>query len=202
MTSHPEAVIKMVMNADLVKEFFPLLQTGVSVTARVGCPLSHFLSDQLNLDSDYVASRVTTIFLDSKPVDDVKTAIIRDGSTIALSGAMPGLVGATMRRGGFYSAMRGSISHERDTADSINRIGTVRVKLFNLLMAELGPAILRCGVIISGSSLSSFFAERADSFWKGCSESLCNGVAVEPATLATDGQFQDRDTIRLYAEFR
>lgn len=202
MTSTPEARIKIVLNEDLLREFFPIFQAGVGMSARVGCSLANFLNDQLNLDSEYIAGRITTIFLDCKPVDNVKTAIIRNGSTIALSGAMPGLVGATMRRGGFYAAMRSSISHENDAADSINKIGTVRVKLFNLLMGELGPALLRRGVIVSASSLFSFFNDRPESFWRGCFETVYNGTPVEPSALSSPPSFGETGTIRLYAEFK
>ena len=34
--------------------------------------------------------------LDGKPVDDIGSSFLHDGSTLALSAAMPGLVGATL----------------------------------------------------------------------------------------------------------
>src|SRR5690349_16233437 len=95
---------------EYMSEFFPLLQQGVRVTARTGCTLAMLLGEEFGLDEAYVARRITTIFLDNSPIDDVHRAIVKDGSTIALSGAMPGLVGATMRCGGYYAAMRGAIT--------------------------------------------------------------------------------------------
>jgi hypothetical protein len=154
------------------------------------------------LDRDYVAARVTTIFLDSKPVDDVTTATVRDGATIALSGAMPGLVGATMRRGGYYAAMRGTISHADSATESGGRIGTVRIKLFNLLLPELGPTLLRRGVLIAAPSLADFLGSRTDTFWQGCSAALCNGTPVGPAFLFSGEPFMDVETVRLYVDFR
>jgi hypothetical protein len=64
---------------------------------------------------------------------------------------MPGLVGATLRRGGFYSAMRSEISWkagdgERDEGDGPP--GTVRLKLFNTVLREIGPALLQRGVMV------------------------------------------------------
>ena len=49
--------------------------------------------------------------LDGKPVDDIGAALVQDGSTLALSAAMPGLVGATLRRGGAYSSFRSAITY-------------------------------------------------------------------------------------------
>ena len=37
--------------------------------------------------------------------------MVGHGDTLALSAAMPGLVGATMRRGGYFAGLRANISH-------------------------------------------------------------------------------------------
>lgn len=128
--------------------FFPLLQKGITVPATVGCTLKNLLTDQFLIPAGYVTDRITTIFLDNHPVDDLDHTIIQNGSRVTLSAAMPGLVGATMRRGGFYAALRQGISHllESDTAD--DACGTVRLKLFNLLLAEIGPLVLARGMIL------------------------------------------------------
>src|SRR5512141_169430 len=86
---------------DRLAAFYPLLQSGVVVRCRVGCTLGDLLSLQWGIAPEYVARRVTTVFLNSRAIDDVSTALVTAGATIALSGAMPGLVGATMRRGGY-----------------------------------------------------------------------------------------------------
>jgi hypothetical protein len=67
---------------------------------------------------------------------------------------MPGLVGATMRRGGFYAALRQGISHVLDSGTSANECGTVRLKLFNLLLAELGPLVLARGLLLEPYELN------------------------------------------------
>jgi hypothetical protein len=152
------------MEPDRLGEFFLLLQQGVVVSARVGCTLDDLLSGQLGISPDYVRQRVTTIFLDGRPIDDVTRAMVRDGAVIALSGAMPGLVGATMRRGGYYAAMRAGITHREDVAAAPGRIATVRVKLFNLLLPELGPVLLRRGIVLDASELANFLEDRPASF--------------------------------------
>ncbi len=135
------------LSADQLKTFFPILQKGITVPAITGCTLKSLLCDQFAIPSDYVTDRITTVFLDNCPVDDLDRAIVQDGSRVTLSAAMPGLVGATMRRGGFYAALRQGISHVLENKASGGQSGTVRIKLFNLLLAELGPLVLARGLI-------------------------------------------------------
>lgn len=142
------------LDSDQLNSFFPLLQKGITVPATVGCTLKSLLCDQLAIPADYVTDRITTIFLDNHPVDDLDRTIIQDGSRVTLSAAMPGLVGATMRRGGYYAALRQGISHVVDRGAAAGEYGSVRVKLFNLLLAELGPLILAHGLIVEKGELS------------------------------------------------
>ena len=198
----PEIRLQLTMRPEQVREFFPILQQGVTVNARVGCSLSKLLCDQLALGRDYVVERITTIFLDGKATDDIDSAIVRDGSTIALSAAMPGLVGATMRRGGYYAAMRSGITHTESQRGSVDRIGTIRVKLFNILLSELGPGILKRGVVISASDLAGFLGSKTDPFWQGCTDALLNGMPVGPAFLFSGEPFVDGGTVRLTVNFK
>ena len=190
------------MKAGLIGEFFPILQQGFRITARVDCSLRKLLCDQLAMGNDYVTDRITTIFLNGRATDDLDTAIIRDGSTIALSAAMPGLVGATMRRGGYYSAMRSGITYRDDLSERRDRIGTVRIKLFNMLLTELGPDFLRRGVVITGPELSGFLETRTEQFWQGCTEKFINGTPAEQDSLSGGEPFGNCGTVRLTVNFR
>jgi hypothetical protein len=96
------------------------------------------------------------MFLNSRAVDAIKTSVVSGGSTVALSGAMPGLVGATMRAGGFYAAMRGAITFREDDSGRSSGIDRVRVKLFNLLLNELGPGFLAREFIMTAGELAVF----------------------------------------------
>lgn len=128
-----------------------LLQRGVWLRATTPAPLGDFLVDQVGLASDYVRRRVETIFLDGMVVDDLEHSIVRDGSTVTLSAALPGLVGATLRRDGFYKSMRAGISWETlgdDGGAAAPAAGLVRVKLFNLILREAGPHVLALGVLV------------------------------------------------------
>lgn len=142
------------MKQDKISVFFALLQQGFQVTAKVGCDIQSLLCDQFGLMSDYLAHRISTIFLDGKPVDDVASAMVRDGATLALSAAMPGLVGATFRKAGCLAALRGSITYtKKDEAPAACYDGIITLKLFNLLVTEMGPQFLERGIWVSGSDL-------------------------------------------------
>jgi hypothetical protein len=145
--------LELQLAADQLNTFFPILQQGVTVPAIVGCTLKSLLIDQFAIPADYVTDRITTVFIDNRPVDDFDRAIVQEGSRVTLSAAMPGLVGATMRRGGFYAALRQGISHVVDGKSAASGCGTVRVKLFNLLLAELGPLVLARGLILERGEL-------------------------------------------------
>lgn len=165
---------------ELLRIFFPLLQEGVEVEVETGCSLRQLLIEQFGIPADYIASRITTLFLNYRAVDDAATALIHDGATLALSGAMPGLVGATMRSGGFYAAMRGAMTYQNETEVPAAKRGRIRLKLFNLLLDELGPRVLRRGVVLSADHLRAFLAELpAELRFRGC---WLDGrqLAVEP----------------------
>ena len=82
--------------------FHFLLQQGLRIETPVGGSVQDFLIRQLGLNPEVIDEKIQTIFLNGKAVDDPGQAFLTDGASLALSGALPGLVGATMRRGGFY----------------------------------------------------------------------------------------------------
>ncbi|MEI6874192.1 MAG: hypothetical protein WCL50_03575 [Spirochaetota bacterium] len=129
-----------------------LLQAGVRVRCRSGDSARVFMREALGFDDGYIEGTVSTFFLDSEPVDDIDAARVKGGSRVALSAAMPGLVGAVMRRNSPYASLRAGISHDRhaaDTADSpLPSEALVLVKLFNAVMMDRGPALLARGVIV------------------------------------------------------
>jgi hypothetical protein len=114
----------------------PLFQQGIRVRAAAGASVRHFLVDGLGVDPEYVRTRITTVFLDGSVVDDLDAARLHEGSRLALSAAMPGLVGATFRKGGYYAAMRATITlaPEPGPATADGPVVHVSVKLFNLLI--------------------------------------------------------------------
>lgn len=198
---HPPLRLCLLVPAGLETEFSPLLQAGFFVTAKTGCSIKSLLCGQFGIDEEYLTGRITTIFLDSKPVDSLETILIRDGATLALSGAMPGLVGATMRRGGFYAAFRSGISYQDDGQAGAAGIGIVKIKLFNILMSEIGPLFLERGITIPTAALAVFLAERADSLLSRCAGAFLDGAPVAVPALASDVMFQGRESARLTVVF-
>jgi hypothetical protein len=150
-TTPPAALTLTISTADAAV-FLPLFQEGVGVRIVTGVSLQDLMCRQWQLNPDYVSGRISTLFLNGRPVDDTDKALIRDGDILALSGAMPGLIGATMRRGGVLAPFRSGITHQADVEGGAagERPGRITLKLFNLLIPEIGPHFLARGVAVSG----------------------------------------------------
>lgn len=149
----------LLIRAETASLFHELFQRGVLLKARIGATIHSFLCDDLGLAPRYVEERIQTVFLNGKAVDDPASAAIPDHAVIALSAAMPGLLGATLRKGGFYAAMRSEISHAGQGPVSPHE-GKVLLKLFNLLPGEIGPLLLERGLWVKGETLKKFFEAR------------------------------------------
>lgn len=147
---------------DALPAFRPLFQQGVGVSIQTGGSLEDLLCRQWQIDRDYVLNRISTLFLDGKPVDDLPASIVQDGATLALSGAMPGLIGATMRRGGVLASFRSGITYCPTTDAHNHGNGRITLKLFNLLIDELGPGFLCRGIWVPRRRLAELFPNHPD----------------------------------------
>jgi hypothetical protein len=127
----------------------PILQQGVMVRVLTGITLRRLLEDELKLSHDIIDNQIATVFLDGRPVDNIDSAIVKDNSEIALSGAMPGFVGASMRRGGYYSAMRAGITHTDENLAIETNQGLVKIRLYNSLIDLIGPILFSSGFFLS-----------------------------------------------------
>jgi len=167
-----------------LRKLNPILGAGFSVNAAVGLSIRDVLCRQLGVADDYLDNRVQTLFLDGKPVDDVDRAIVPDGGVLTLSAAMPGLVGATFRKGGHLAPMRGAITCEAGD-DACELDGPVIIKLFNVVARELGPGFVKMGILISGEQGCQVFEGRSTKFWNGCRSVNINGESVSVERLQT-----------------
>ena len=149
------------------------------VKVQAGSSIKSLLCQQFGLSPEYVENRIQTIFLDGKPVDNVDSATVKQGSTVALSAALPGLVGATLRRGGYYAPMRSQISYREEAAPEPHHEGMIFLKLFNMLLKELGPSFLKRGIWIKGKDLSDLFKRQPDDFWAGCEGVKLDGEKID-----------------------
>ncbi len=196
--THANTIPRLDLTVDnnLLPRFFLLLQQGVMFKTRVGCSIQVFLREEIGAGQDTI-DKIQSIFLDGRPVDDLSAAKIKDGSVLALSAAMPGLVGATLRRGGAYSSFRNTITYHQDSANCVSGEGFVQIKLFNLLMDELGPDLLKKGVCVRFSVFMAFLAEQSPDFWQGCRLALLDGNDVGPQTLANNARLSCHDCLFL-----
>lgn len=169
-----------------LSSFSYLLQNGFWIKTQIGTSIQQLLCSQFTVDADYLMQRISTILLNGKPVDNVETALLKDGSTLALAAAMPGLVGATMRRGGYYAAFRNSITHkEESTTVDRQAEGMVKIKLFSQIIPELGPLFLGAGLWLKRDDAGYFFKDRFDSLRSVISSANQDGLEIDPNQLAT-----------------
>ena len=94
-----------------LQAFRTLLQRGVGIPQAICVGVREFLQETLGIEAEYVEDRLQTVFLDGRPIDDLDRTMVGPGAVLALSGAMPGLAGATMRRGGYYARLREGITY-------------------------------------------------------------------------------------------
>jgi hypothetical protein len=161
MNTSTRACLRLHFHSDPIVAFFPLLQMGFHIEVTTG-NLLELLGRICDMDCEKMRHRIQTVFLNGKPVDDLAGVVVADNDCVALSAAMPGLVGATMRSGGVLAGLRQSISHRSRQAPSCPRQGMVIIKLFNLLIKELGPRFLQKGILLKADGivnlLESIFA--------------------------------------------
>lgn len=167
----------------ILPRFYQILQKGFLMKVNVGCSVTELFCGQFNISPEYFENRVQTIFLNGNPVDDAPSAIVNDGSQIAISGAMPGLVGAVLRKGGFYSSLRNGISYRESGEGRLVEEGTVFLKIFNLLLKDLGKKFLGKGLWIAGEEFHAFLKNQQDDFWKGLVSAQQNGKDLQQEGL-------------------
>ncbi len=181
----PTARLSLIVKAELVPIFFQMLGQGFKVNAQIGCSVKELICNQLGIHEDYLTERIQTIFLNAKVVDDVKSAIVNEGSVLALSGAMPGLAGAILRSGGIYAGMRSQISHDRNKLPSQSKNGQITLKLWNLVVKELGRTFLDRGIWVRGEELQSFIKRYWETLRAGCIGAELDGKSATVDHLQT-----------------
>jgi hypothetical protein len=177
--------VKLFLKENKISLMYPLLQQGFQVTATVGCDIQSLLCDQFGMMPDYLSDRINTVFLNGQPVDDMSSAIVNDGDVLALSAAMPGLVGATFRKAGYLAAFRGSITYRQSESHSpVCHGGTITLKLFNLLVNEIGPIFLESGIWIYGRDLHDLFKTYQPRMYESIQHVEKNGQVTDVAMLS------------------
>jgi hypothetical protein len=187
--------LAFIVNEPLIAQFFLLLQQGVLIRRRVGGSIDTFLREEIGAGPAMI-EKIQSIVLDGKPVDDIASALVHDGSVLALSAAMPGVVGATLRRGGAYASLRSGITYHETGKACMTGEGWVIIKIFNLLMAELGPGLLHQGVLVKTTDLTEMLADRVEVLQQGCRVTL-DGRSIDIGILGRDAALAGKDRIFL-----
>ena len=140
-----------------------VVQSGVFVWLEHPYTVRAFLEECFNLSESFILSRVQTILLDSKVVDDMDTAWLRPGSRLALSAAMPGVVGAALRRDGLFARMREGIRCPAGCCPDDAAPFWMELRLYNAMIEELARPLLAYGFLIREDrmepALSAFLQE-------------------------------------------
>lgn len=172
-------ILEMTIKNTGLPHFFMLFEKGVLIKIQSGKKITDLLIQDLDVPSEYLENRLQTVFLDGKAVDHLEEASVQDGSTLALSAAMPGLVGATLRRGGAFASLRQSITLSPASKTLTKKKGHIVLKLFNLVIPELAPRILAKGIELRGDQFLSFLEGLNEAFWEKCQNLVLNGHLLE-----------------------
>jgi len=165
------------------------------VEARAGATLREVLSS-VGFSRDYLRDRVQTIFLDGSAVDDPDAEIVTGGSVIALSAALPGLEGAIFRKESAVSPMWSRTAKQDGNPGERGRTVFVTMKLFNLVAEEMGPVLMREGIIVKRSDLHEEFRRRNRVLQDVIIGAELDGKAVSLADLLA-GELPDHNCILL-----
>ncbi|NNK94458.1 MAG: hypothetical protein HKP41_08930 [Desulfobacterales bacterium] len=140
--------ILFLVSSPLPARLLRIFQKGAQVEVELGSDLLTLLTSELRLSKQGI-EKIQTIFWQGKPVDDLAQCVTTENGELALSAALPGLVGACLRRGGVWSALRDSISHQGKRISERGKRGLITIKLFNFMLQEVGPLLLNRGVIVT-----------------------------------------------------
>ena len=175
--------LNLVVKAHLIHRFINLLEHGFKLKVQTGLSIKELLCVNLGISDDYLDNRIQTLFIDGKPVDNVDNARVFDGARIALSAAMPGLVGATFRKGGQYASFRGTISYSDTKNYSAKGEGKIMLKFFNMVAKELGPNFLQKGIILEGKRFQNFVLRNLEDLKTACTAIHLNDAEIDFAGL-------------------
>jgi len=170
------------------------LQKGVYIQSVEGKTLYEFITEDCSISDEYISQKIKTVLIDGGPVDDIFNTKIHDGGSCALSGAMPGIVGAMMRMGSPYAAMRESITVKPGKTDNSKKEIKLGLKLFNMILSDKGNDFLKRGVMIEKGRVLELFQQHGDELASGCSEIAVNGFqSVQKPFVA--GEFGPADDL-------
>ena len=190
------------MQAAALGGFSLQLQKGVEIRFRTGCTVTELVCHQLGVPADYLENRIQTIFVNGKVVDKPEGSTLHAGDTLTLSAAMPGLAGTTLRRGGYLGGFRGGITHDETACADPYEWSSLTIKVFNLLIKDLGPVILGRGIVLTKARASELFNARPESFWELCQQASLDDAPLSPQKFASLDWLGADEELDLAVEFK
>ncbi|HPP06351.1 MAG TPA: hypothetical protein PLW88_03205 [Syntrophorhabdaceae bacterium] len=189
--------IKILSHRDTVPIFFVLFQEGVFVKTDVGLNIRTTIKKIFDVNDEFIENRISTILLDGKVVDDIDRARTKEGCVLGLSGAMPGLVGATLRTHSTYESFRKAITYTEEKGSYSIKEGIFVVKLFNILIFDLGQRLLKKGIIVYATQLKRVLEERKNTL-DSIKIVLTDGTVVDPFFLKEGFTKDDKELIEIH----
>jgi|GEM_PF-1737487 hypothetical protein len=136
-----------IVGGDALGAFFPWFQSGIWILVPSGTIVAKLLAEMWGLSPEKIDRDVGTVFLNGIPVDSLDATDVSDGDVLALSGPMPGLAGAILRKNSPLAGLRHSARAVSSGAATVEpALHRVQVKLFNRLIDDLGPVLLKSGI--------------------------------------------------------
>jgi hypothetical protein len=182
MTSFTQK-IQVSIEKDHFSAFFALLSYGFKIDVQTGGSLLDLLIHQIGINESYLNEKVQTVFLNGKVVDDFYAEIVRDDSVIALSAAMPGLVGAVFRKGGILSSMRSEHTSSMASVVIKKLKGQVTLKLFNHIASGLGGDFFKKGICVKGKYFLRYVTSKQSLLKTVCRQLIIDGKQYEIGNL-------------------
>ncbi len=183
----PSATLILGLPPAAADHFGLIFSAGMGIKTVAGISLTDLLCRQLGIAPEYVAQRIQTIFLNHRAVDRTEQVSVPAEAVLALSAAMPGLVGATFRKDGALADFRKDISYRSIPAalqDSRRAETLITLKLFNLVARELGPHLLSLGVWIDSPILKPMLSKLQAAAPMPIETCRWNSREVPPAQLS------------------
>jgi len=153
--------LELNLPATALPGFASLLQHGVLFPIQKPTPLLSFLITLPGFSADYIEENVQTIFINGVAADNLNQEMV-DGTTVALSAAMPGLAGAIFRRQGVHGSLRSK--QVTDAPPVQSGAGFLILKFFNSIATDRVKDLLQNGVLVSGKAFVNFARMRGHLF--------------------------------------
>jgi|GEM_PF-2959028 len=154
--------VDIIVPAGTIRRFSTLLAHGFTVDVPSGITVYELLTGCLGIDPGIFEKQSQTLLHEGRPVDDAVAHRVTAPSSIALSGALPGLFGAAFRKQGRFAPMRHlPVCPGNQSETEAGQIG-ITVKLFNTAAEAIGTDLLERGVRISVEVFVDFWKRHLD----------------------------------------